>query len=311
MKHHYLPQFYQRGFSADGQSIFQFEKDTGRFYEVAVRDAAAIRDFHKLDHEDFPDPNAFEKQLSIAEGQFAEILSEVLNSGIANRNQHLGMVGLLNLMRVRVPSSIAHIERVLEGQVTSVAKMMERHGKLPPASKPGGSILDEVKLSIRNFKVLEFMVMSAVDPDVLRLLGTMKPTLLDAPEGSFFVTCDHPVTLYHPKASASDIMGVALIDLLTEITFPLSSRVLLKLVWSSGAPERRLATAEEVEELNRRTVIVADKYILAHAPIDAVITGIAKYGKYRADTEYETRDEGESIFHILKNRAVLAPERYS
>ncbi len=309
-KHHYVSQFYLRGFSAEGQRIFQLEKKTGRVYECSIRDVAAIRDYHELDHRDFEDPNALEKQLAEAEGHFSSILAEVLAAGISTRKHHARLIELLNLMRVRVPAQKAYVEKALEESVRSVGRLMERHGKLPPPSRPGGSIMDEVTISIRNFKCLQFMFMLAADPDVLGLLASMKPSLLDAPEGSSFLTCDQPVALYHPTTSEKDAYGVGLIDPLTEISFPLSTRVLLKLTWPSGEPERRPAAAAEADELNRRTIIMADTYVFAHAPIEAATGGIARYGKYSAGMQHETVDRGDSIFHVSRSRAVMAPERY-
>ena len=309
-KHHYLSQFYLRGFSTDGRKIFQFEKKTGRGYECSIHDAGAIRDYHELDHGDFEDPHALEKQLSVAEGRFAAILDEVLVSGVSTRERHACLIELLNLFRVRVPAQKAYFERVLEESVRSVGKMMERHGQLPAPSKQGASIMDQMTISIRNFKCLEMMFRMAADPDILRILATMKASLLDAPEGSRFFTCDQPVALYHPTASEKDSYGVALVDPLIEVSFPLSCQTLLKLTWPPDAPERRAASAAETDEFNRRTTIMGDTYLFSHAPTEAIRGYIARYGRYRAGVEHDTVDKGESIFHVSRNRAVMAADRY-
>lgn len=57
-KHHYLSQFYLRGFSSDRSSLFQIEKRSGKHYGCRIKDVAAIRDYHDIDADDVADPYA-------------------------------------------------------------------------------------------------------------------------------------------------------------------------------------------------------------------------------------------------------------
>jgi len=309
-KHHYLSQFYLLGFSPDGRRVYQIEKDTGRSYPCSIRDAAAIRDYHELDYSDADDPNALEKQLSGVEGHLAANLHEVINSGFTTVAHHARLIELVSLLRVRVPTYKAYIEKTLEESARSIGKLLERHGRLPKATKPGASIMDELAISISNWKCLQFMFMLAADPDVLGLLASMKATLLDAPEGSSFLTCDQPVALFHPTARSDDFYGVGLIDPATEITLALSSRVLLRLTWPSAESERRPASASEVGEFNRRTIIMATSLVFASATPDSTMTDISRYKMYSAGPEHAVTDMGESLFHVVRNRAVMSHDRY-
>src|SRR4030067_3218450 len=109
-KHHFLPQFYLRGFSDDGKIVIQIEKLTGRSYRCSVKDAAAIRDYHKLDHPHFSDHNALEKKLAEVERQFATNLADVLVSGLSTLQRRCRLVEFVALLRVRVPV----VHRVIE-----------------------------------------------------------------------------------------------------------------------------------------------------------------------------------------------------
>jgi hypothetical protein len=75
-KHHFLPQFYLRGFSTNRDGIFQIEKQQGRYYGCKIKDIAAIRDYHKLDGKETSDPQYFEKKLAELEGIQAEHVNQ-------------------------------------------------------------------------------------------------------------------------------------------------------------------------------------------------------------------------------------------
>src|SRR6058998_3328586 len=100
-KHHYLPQFYLRGFSANGKSILQIEKQTLRKYMCSIGDAAAIRDYHELDDPSYEDTNALEKSLAAIESKLATAVSRAIAVGIATADIHAKLVEFVSLMRVR------------------------------------------------------------------------------------------------------------------------------------------------------------------------------------------------------------------
>jgi hypothetical protein len=147
-KHHYLPQFYLRGFPANGQSVLQIEKQTLRKYMCSIKDAAAIRDYHELDDPSYEDTNALEKSLAAIESDLATAIRRAVAVGIATAEVHTRLVEFVSLMRVRVPAFKAHIEEFLRQTVRSTGLIMERDGKLPRPPKRLEEVLSMEKLSI-------------------------------------------------------------------------------------------------------------------------------------------------------------------
>src|SRR5207247_8494069 len=96
-KHSQLPQFYLRGFSANGRSISQIEKRSGRAYLSSIRDTAAIRDYHELDNPGVEDPNAVEKRLAEVEAPLAKGLARAIQCGIATPEAHTKLIELVAL----------------------------------------------------------------------------------------------------------------------------------------------------------------------------------------------------------------------
>ncbi len=310
-KHHFLPQFYLRGFSANGKSICQIEKDGARGYLCSIRDVAAIRDYHA--DPAYEDPYVVEKRLRGVEDRLSRVLVSVLECGITTPEAHAGLVQLVSLMRFRVPAFKAHVEESLRAVVRSTGKIMERRGALPPVPKGLENVLrmDRLSISISNWKCLEIMFAQAADPRVLHILASMRPSVLRVPEGAFLLTCDQPVAVYHPNASPTDTYGTGLIDPATEISFPLSSRALLRLAWSSDAPEDRLLTSAELEEFNRRTIVMAEALVFAPTRSESAESAVARYGHCSAGIDFQVLDTRRGALHLSRFRPVMRADRYA
>jgi len=313
-KHHYLPQFYLRGFSTDGKRIYQIEKRTSHGYTCSIRDAAAIRDYHELDDPSCEDPNAVEKRLAEMETQLAAALVRVLRRGLETPDDHASVVQLVALLRVRIPAFKTHIDAFLQQMVRSVGLIMGRKGQLPPAPKGLEDVLrvENLSISIANWKCLEFMFKLAADRRILALLGAMTPLVLRAPERAVFLTCDQPVAVYHPEASPTDAYGSGgLADPVTEVSVPLSSRVLLLLSRATDPPATRVATFEEVVEFNRRTVIMADSLVFAPEASESAVETVARYAHCGAGIALDFLDAGTDAVHLARFRPVMRADRYS
>ncbi|MFQ5961837.1 MAG: DUF4238 domain-containing protein [Candidatus Methylomirabilales bacterium] len=311
-KHHYLPQFYLRGFSANGRSIYQIEKPGGRAYVSSIRDTAAIRDYHELDSPGFEDPNAVEKRLAQVEAQLAEGLARVVQGGIPTPETHSSLMQLVALLRVRVPAFKAHIDTFLQNVVRSMGLMMERKGQVPPIPKGFEDVLrmENLEITISNWKCLELIFRIAADRRLFDILAAMRPTILRAPEGAFFLTCDQPVAVFHPTASRTDAYGVGLADPATEVSVPLSSRVLLFLAWATEPAVDRDATVDEVVEFNRRTVIMADSLVFAPEPSDWGVETAARYRHCSAGMVLDFLDAGSEALHLARFRPIMQQDRY-
>lgn len=313
-KHHYLPRFYLRGFAAGERGLFQVEKCTGRAVRASINDLAAIRDFHRIDADGVEDPFQLERELAEVEGLLASELAAALAGGLVSADVHAGLVQLLSLLRFRVPAVREFFEGSLRQYVRSTGLIMERAGQLPvpPAGLEGALCFSDLRIEISNWICLHYMFQMAFDPRLLNLLLTMHPTIIEATGGTTFVTSDQPVAVFHPKARPTDLQGVAVPDPETELSLPLSSRKLLLLTWSDGAPESRMATDTEVQEFNRRTVIMASSYIFSGVDDAGLLQLIADNGQRFAGFETpDVIDRGQSFLHFGRYRGVCPPDQYA
>ena len=279
----------------------------------SIRDAAATRDYHELDYSDAEDPHAVEKRLAEIEGYLSRTLTDVVQSGITSAEVHARLIELVALMQFRVPAFKAYIEESLHQVVRSFGKIMERKGALPPIPKGFEDILrmDRIDISISNWKCLEYMFGLAADPDVLGLLLAMTPSILRAQDGEFLLTCDQPVSIFHPEASVRDPYGKGVADPRSELSFPLTSQVLLRLTWDKRDPKDRALTAAEVTEFNRRTVVMADALVFASDSSEAAVAFVAQHRHCSAGPELQVIEAGDSHLHMTRFRPVMLADRYT
>jgi hypothetical protein len=188
----------------------------------------------------------------------------------------------------------AEIEAYLENAVRSMGVMMERKGELPPPPTALEDIcrMENISITISNWKLLEFMFRIAADPRLFQLWMSMTPTILRAPSDTFFLTCDQPVAIFHPTASPTDPYGIGLAHADTEVSVPLSSRVLLLLSWRADSIADGEATADGVAEFNRRTVVMADSFVFAHAPTDTAVELTRRFAHCSAGMALDVLDAG-------------------
>jgi hypothetical protein len=75
-KHHFVPQFYLRGFVGKEDQLFVIDRPSRRTFRTAPKNVAAERDFNRIDVAGM-DPNAIEKALAEFEGKVAPALERV------------------------------------------------------------------------------------------------------------------------------------------------------------------------------------------------------------------------------------------
>jgi len=284
---------------------------------LSIRDAAAIRDYHELDFPGVDDRNAIEKRLSDIESPLAEALAHALQNGIASPEIHCSIIELVALLRVRAPAFKAGIDAFLQNVVRSTGKMLEQRGELPPPPPGLENVLriDNLSVEISNWKILEYMFRIASDRRLFDILTAMKPTMLRAPEGTFFLTCDQPVAIFHPIATPTDDYGVGLVDLATEVSVPLSATALLHLSWrikpdSDLDKGDRLATTDEMVEFNRRTVVMASSLVFAPEPSQVAIETTTRHSHCSAGVDLDVLEGSGKTLHLARFRPVMRPDRY-
>ena len=265
-KHHFLPQFYLELFRIEPQvtkysHIFVIVKSkVTRSFPAAIHDTGVLRDYNTIDTKKGADRNFVESVLSRVESVHASLLSRIVASRAVETSDKKELAFMVALMFCRVPKFKRMIENSMRKMVEMVGDVMLRKGRLPSpppeltrAFEEHGmtKFSDMVSTKILNWALVEQMYKFASSSPLIDLLFEMNVEVLRAPDDACFLTGDTPVSVFGGALAHED----------AEVSFPLSPQVAILLSRKRRDQECRIISRRDVQEYNRRTVVMSDKYL--------------------------------------------------
>jgi hypothetical protein len=127
----------------------------------------------------------------------------------------------------------------------------------------------------------------------------MKWKLILTPSEYNFITGDTPVSIYHPNYKAIRPYGVNIAFRDIEVTFPISKKHLVKLTWN-GKDESLQAQKNQVAEYNRRTIIMAEKYVFTSETSPHLKKQIVRFHNLQAGYKIDDMWYGEGAVQIAR-----------
>ena len=281
--HHYIPQFYLRGFTAPNgkkKQVQVIDKIEGRHYSSNPRNVAAQRDFNRVNIPGHTIDEA-ENLFAQMETEFAIVLKHMGDTLTSPKESDIltlfYFVALLHGHNLHVRKSLANSESEIIKQILrSLVTSRERYeSKMEHVYGEGGEVVDyekvkrfvdeerfDIKYGHGHHLAYELQAMDAVWP----LLAQRQWSLLIAANGmSDFVCSDRPVSLvrtdmesldnpYHPDA----LPGLDMPN--TELTVPINRCMALVATFEHKS---YVATVSEetIAEFNARTIHSAVRQI--------------------------------------------------
>lgn len=306
-KHHYLPEFYLKRFQIVPQKgkyahIYRIEKlSSPRATCPAIKDTGCKTDYHTLDFDNKDkDRQTIEAALSKIEIYQDRLLDSICEKQQIAEDQKPLLAELITIMRFRVPAFKRHIESSLKGAVEGTGKLLMHQGRIPkPPKEIEDQSDDSPKADIYNWIILWFMFQMAFQSEDASLFGKMKYQLIIAPNGHHFITGDSPVALYHPNYDSIKPYGVGPVFKEIEVTFPISKKLLLKLTWD-GEEGITTVQEDEVQEYNRRSIIMADSQIFASEVNPVLLEQVACLHNVEAGYKFDNLWYGKGAANISR-----------
>ncbi|GAX60490.1 ABC-type phosphate transport system, ATPase component [Candidatus Scalindua japonica] len=250
--------------------IWQIEKKgSQKHYSPAITNTGCIRDYHSLDHDQEHDHKTIESLFSTIESKQAKLVQSIVDSKDIPCSQIRELSELISLMRYRIPVFATYIENSHRKMILDTFKIMYRSGKFgsPPEVLQqlfeSKRIDETLNIKISNWKIIEKMIEVGFSPESISLLSQLSYQIYYASEPDSFVTSDNPVALFHPNYDDLKPYGVGLAIKGVELTFPLSSDTLV-VAGHHLEPGSYLAKRDQVNEYNRRTIIMGENYIFSN-----------------------------------------------
>ena len=136
-KHHYVPQFYLAGFTADGSKdgrLFVLDKEKRKTWTSTPKGTAHKRDYHAIEATPGGDPMVVEKALSQFEGQWSTTLASVIDQKVLPDDDSFGdlmmFVAFMAVRVVRIRDILSDvIDRVSKAEIQLILATEEGQGQ--------------------------------------------------------------------------------------------------------------------------------------------------------------------------------------
>jgi hypothetical protein len=277
-RHHFLPQTYLAGFTDDGTKQGKFyvlNTETGEAFRTTPKGVAVERDFNRVDIEGHS-IDALEDALSRFEGELGPALHRVRTTAQYPSPDDLNIIlNLMSLVATRNPALResfkkfnADIAKHIMQLATSDKQIWE--SEIRKAHEAGhlesadASYEDAVKfIEADDFTVetpldMHHQVEFEAQDEVLKIIGKRYWSLLVV-EDDNLICCDRPVVLWPKPGALRGPMGLG--TEMTEIIFPISSRLALYGVYEDALKPVISLNTKRVAGFNRKIVRCATTYV--------------------------------------------------
>jgi hypothetical protein len=277
--HHILPKLYLKGFvEKEGEPfIWVYERGTsynpglkrGKYnpYRDSINFAGAERDAYAHTNKDgVTDFNTYENILEKLEKPADPIFQKIRKQQVITSEEKTIFASYMIMMIRRVPRRKEKAQEIWPGTLDSFEESselvqwlnaeevntdlndLEKLKKLSRLREEVRKILEEYRDNIPTEILLKTMVSES---SLLPVISDMNWQFLIAPEGYSFITGDNPMFYFE---------SFGLNKPYSEITFPISSSIVLATSWHSELGEGFFpANSETVLEVNRRIASIASK----------------------------------------------------
>lgn len=285
-RHHYIPQFYLRGFVDPATPprqtpyLWVWDKHAAAVNRRAPKNLALEMGYYAVEADRGLDYATVENELSQIENRAAFALRRYLGQPIGNRGPiQPDLSTFLAWLAARVPWYRSLVE---EDFSRFIERMAFGDEPVPDGDDPTTYLLthqltgEEARLplpetlaaarsglwrpSLSRFHYVELMRVQAWYFQ-FRHFPALLWTILDAPPGYAFVTSDRPVVWYVPDKGFAD-SPAALKHPEVELTVPLSARTALLATAAPLSPGTRV----HPNDINIRTIAFAERFVAAPSP---------------------------------------------
>lgn len=287
----------------------QFERHAGKLVTTSVGDAAARKDFHRLEDTDHSlDPFAVEKMFAQVEALQARSLQqalgnpELLGTNLALRAE---MLGFLQMMFFRVPKVHEMLANATGKALEAGMRILEKHGRfadMPPELQRhfnGRSVADALRPKPKNWFLILNMLRQGNSRELYNLLWPRSVAVLVASGFRGFVAGDAAVAIYDCRHDKTPWKASGFASPTAEFSFPLSPRMML-LVSNGISPGVVKVSDDEVRYYNRRTIVWSERFLFAETFDAVTLRDIMQLSGRQAGFSTENLDAPDGIFTISR-----------
>lgn len=257
MGDHYIPRYYLKGFSQNkGSTIYAYDKAEQRCFKTQVKSIANEIEFYSPGIENY--------LANTIEGPANGVLKKIRERSEISPKDKQTLSAYMTCMMKRVPKGKAKLKELAPGVAETVrqefgslldaiaATQPEKNELIQKRRAEIGNIIDTYAKN-PPIEIWLSNIPPEKSPRVFAALRSMTWRFLTFDEYPAFLTSDNPVFFF-------ESMGIGNPE--SEVTFPISSHIVLWATWRPSLKEGYFQTSSQVvKELNRRTCSAATRFV--------------------------------------------------
>lgn len=286
-KHHYVPVSYLANFTKDGtdrSQLWVFDHTNGNQWPSRPKNIAYENDFHTVETIEGKDMKSYEEAFSQVEGMGKQIITNIISSlkmPMPDTEEYNWLMNFIALLCERTRARRNHFSESMAEVLKMAARVgfhhkeyFDRH-KEKIEKEVGGSVnlsheelkqfieSDEYTINFHNnFHMESFM--NRVDAILEPLAHRKWSICISDPKHGDFVCSDNPVCLRNVQIKESFFNSPGHGVLNTEVSIPLSPRILLLGRFEAVHPPVGMAPDRKfVAQMNSWTSMYAERYVFS------------------------------------------------
>ncbi|MEC9268852.1 MAG: DUF4238 domain-containing protein [Pseudomonadota bacterium] len=265
--HHFVPAFLLRNFVGN-DGLFQIDFETGHLSPVTPERAFGKRDYNSIENNiGQKDHATAERILSEFESSAAPAIQRCI-SGLSSQDDLLTLAAYFVIQMIRTPAHRMTIQSLIESQVLSSIRALERRGEIrdiPDSLKKHGDTLSELVekgIVVINAKTPAYLSSFTNAPELIEIIYQMNMRVLFSKGTRSLVIGDDPAIVYDPNfSSKKGGGGLALPSV--ELTLPISPKATFFAAWKEDDEMPNSLSDADVYQLNRRQAYFAKRFLIS------------------------------------------------
>lgn len=275
--HHYLPQFYLKGFSCEDR-LWVYDRYQKEFREQTPKNLAVVNDYYTFKDANGNKNTDLETFFAAIEGKASPVIKKVEKRDLITDEERDILASLVASFMVRVPDFEKTTDEYNDKMLRQMSKFMycdEKHTKIiiDNYERDTGEKLDISPAELMRFvhednyrikvdRAFHLRVMFDSGKVTAHLLRQMDWVFIYAPMKSSFITTDNPFMLI-PPAEYNKFFGVGVLTKGATKFVPLSQNVAVLIRDMGNKIEGANPNRNLVKMLNYRVAANSDRFVIA------------------------------------------------
>ncbi len=275
--HHYLPRHHLSRFSPNRgkPQVAVYDKQTSHTFTVSVVKTACENHLYTVSTGTDPvkkDSATVENTLGVIDSNGAHCLNSIESIEDIASDKQLNFIVYIASLILRTPYSIQRnidmIQPIMQESFERALKF-DRNlkdnlmGKLSFNEEEYQKLVEEYtsgSMTVIPNREAAMLINLQNIPKIAATLAKYSWVYLTCPDGTEFIACDNPAFICDPRTNQTENVGLAHPS--GELTIPISKNICaVGKLSNSFTQEFRNASETEVNEINRRTAIAANRFI--------------------------------------------------